>query len=102
MGERVNPAGKNILPSANGAVIAAWKGNLVDLVEAEEANLAMFFADAKNIRVASAQAIGDDDHLSLWEHLVNPAIKQWPDCDGDPELLADFTRETDFRAFSGL
>jgi hypothetical protein len=72
------------------------------LVEPEEANSAMLFADPKIAVVASAQAVGHDDHFSLGQHLVDPTVEKRPHFDGDPKLLADFPRETGFWSFSGL
>ena len=83
-------------------MVAAREGDPVDLVEAEEANPAMFFADPKTTLVASVQAVSHDDHVSLWEHLVDPTVEERSDLDGDPELLANFPREAAFRGLPGL
>jgi hypothetical protein len=89
-------------PCADGMVVAARQGNSVDFIDAEQADPAMFFADAKITLVASAQAVGDDHHFSLWEDLVDPTVEESPDLDSDPELLANFPREAGFRGLPGL
>jgi hypothetical protein len=89
-------------PCMDGSMVAAREGDSVDLVDAEQADSPMFFADAKINLVASAQAVGHDDHFSLWEHLVDPTVKERPDLDGDPELLANFPREAAFWGFPGI
>jgi hypothetical protein len=89
-------------PCMDRAVVAARQGDPVDLVEPEQANSAMFFADPKITLVASAQAVGHDDHVSLWEHLVDPTVEERSDLDGDPELLVNFPREAAFRGLPGL
>jgi hypothetical protein len=89
-------------PCMDGSVVAAREGDPVDLVDAEQADPAMFFTDAKITLVASAQAVGDDHHFSLWEHLVDPTVEESPDLDSDPELLANFPREAAFRGLPGL
>jgi hypothetical protein len=89
-------------PRVNCAVVVAREGDPVDLVDAEQADSAMFFADPKITLVASAQAVGHDDHFSLWEHLVDPTVEERPDFDGDPELLVNFPSEAAFRGLPGL
>ncbi len=89
-------------PCADGMVVAARQGNLVDLVDAEQADSAMFSADPKIALAASAQAVGHDDHFSFWEHLVDPTVEERSDLDGAPELLADFSREAAFQGLPGL
>jgi hypothetical protein len=86
-------------PRADGMVVAAREGKPVDFIDAEQADSAMFFADAKITLVASAQAVGHDHHFSLWEHLVDPTVEESPHLDGDSELLVNFPREA---AFWGL
>jgi len=83
-------------------VIVSRERNFVDLIEAEETDPAMFFTDAKTALVASAQSVGHDDHFLLREYLVDPAIEERPDLDGDPEFLVHFTRQTVFWSFPGL
>jgi hypothetical protein len=83
-------------------VVAARQGNSVDFIDAEQADSPMFFADPKITLVASAQAVGHDDHFSFWEHLVDPTVEERSDLDGDPELLANFPREAAFRGLPGL
>src|SRR5919109_1434300 len=80
-------------PCADGAVVAARERNPVDLVDFEQANSAMFFADAKAADVAPAHTVGHNNHFSLWQHLVDPTVEERPDIDGDPELLVYFPRE---------
>jgi hypothetical protein len=55
-------------------VIAPRERNSIDLIEAEETDSAMFFADANVTLVASVQAVGHDHHFSFWEYLVDPAV----------------------------
>ena len=62
-------------PSADGAVIAARERNPINFVEAEQADTTVFFTDTKCARVASMQAVGDDNHVPFREHLVHPAIQ---------------------------
>ncbi len=69
-------------PCADGMVVAARQGNLVDLVDAEQADSAMFSADPKIALAASAQAVGHDDHFSFWEHRVDPTVEERSDLDG--------------------
>jgi hypothetical protein len=89
-------------PCMDGSVVAAREGDPVDLVDAEQADSPMFFADSEIAPVLSAQAVGHDDHFSLWEHLVDPTVKERPDLDGDSELLVNFPREAAFRGLLGL
>ena len=89
-------------PCADGTVVAAREGNPVDLVDTEEADSAMFFADPEITFVVSAQAISYYHHFSLWEHVVDPTIEERSDLDGDPELLANLPREAAFRGLPGL
>jgi hypothetical protein len=89
-------------PCADVTVVAAREGDPVDLVDAEEANPAMFFADPKTTLVASVQAVSHDDHVSLWEHLVDPTVEERSDLDGDPELLVNFPSEAALRGLPGL
>jgi hypothetical protein len=93
---------KTISPCADGAVVAVREGDPLDLVETEQADSAMFLADAKAAFAASAQPVCHDDDLSLRDYLVDPAIEEGTNLYGNPELLPDLTREACFRGFSGL
>jgi hypothetical protein len=89
-------------PCMDGSAVAAREGDPVDLVDAEQADSPMFFADSEIAPVLSAQAVGHYHHFSLWEHVVDPTVEERPDLDGDPELLANFPREAAFWGLPGI